>query len=229
MKKWMLLLCMTWFSLLLAQVRPTQADTKLDVFSKPVAQLTEADLKQFVALGFAEKITVVEVQKLYEQLTFAQKEIVFKAVAEEAGISLDEWEQERKTHQMAQQNFHGATPNAEIWRQFVENTWTWGLPAGSTFANYYYTDKWCETTQPTDPDTDYVFHFNMTYSANPDGLRWTSQSSQVYLAFMSAYGGNLNGFSASWSNVKLCIGENGVWAAGGAANVKNNIFVHPNN
>lgn len=55
MKKWMLLLCMTWFSLLLIQVQPTQADTKLAVFSKPIAQLTEADLKQFVALGFAEK------------------------------------------------------------------------------------------------------------------------------------------------------------------------------
>ena len=195
-------------------------------------ELNEADLARFVELAFNEEITAAQAQSVYERLTDVQKGTVSNLVALQAGIPLEEWNREKEAYQRAfEEPLRQPAPSSigELWRQPVENRWTSGYPQGYSFASYYYQDQWCETVYPTDPDIDWVFHFNMTYSANPDGLRWTSDSAQVYLAFMTSYQGKLNSFAYNWAQVKVCLGTNGVSAAGGASNVKNNVFLTPNN
>lgn len=228
MRKNLILLYLCLMGLLIWQTHHNRVQADSSPFDKPVTELTQADLKEFIELGFAEKISVEQAKILYEQLSQTQKEIVSNLVAEQAGIPLELWEKEKANNKI---NYSVNLLNSinPLWRQFVENTWTLGYPNGSTFASTYYVDRWCENATPPDPDSDWVFHFNMSYSQNPNGLRWTSKSTQVYLAFMSAYGGNINSFSYSWSHVKLCIGTAGVEAAGGTENVKNNVFLHPNN
>jgi hypothetical protein len=199
-------------------------------------EASENDLEKFVELAFNEQITVLQTQKFYESLTDQQKEMVSNFVAIKADIPLEEWERERESYQSAfapvsseTLRNQSSTLSTELWRQPIENTWTTGYPPGHAFAAFYYIDPYCEGGPNPDPDDDWMFYFPISYSMNPDGLRWTSDSAQVYLAFMTAYGGDLNGFAYTWEQVRLCIGTGGVTAAGGPNNVSNNLFVHPNN
>jgi hypothetical protein len=73
------------------------------------------------------------------------------------------------------------------------------------------------------------FFYYPIYSGNPDGLRWTTTSAQVYLVFMTAYGGNLNGFARSWHHAQLCLGAGSVAAAGGQEHVKAKVYLSPDN
>jgi hypothetical protein len=219
---------------ILAQTSPTNDPSSPEIpgLDKPVGQLTEEDLKIFVELSFNEQISAAQAQSFFERLTKKQEEIVSDLIAEQAGIPLDDWNREKEAFQQEiGQAANQPLPSSigELWRQPIENRWTSGYPQGYSFASRYYQDQWCETTYPTDEDIDWVFHFNMTYSNNPDGLRWTSDSTQVYIVFMSLYNGNLNSFAYNWAHVKVCLGTNGVDAAGGPSNVKSNVFLTPNN
>lgn len=112
-------------------------------------------------------------------------------------------------------------------RQLIENAWTIGFPPGSTWPSEYYDSPLCDE-KPEDSDWTFLY-YPMEYSQNPDGLRWTTTSSQVYAAFMGSYAVNLGGYSFGWNEVRLCIGTTGVSLAGGPDNVKNTTFLHPNN
>ena len=233
-----LLAILTVNGVVLAQGEVEQGDdAKINhSISEVSINVNQVDLEGFVELAFSERITVAQTQSFYEQLTNEQKEKVSDLVAIKAGIPVEKWDQDRKLHQREIDSLSHLNARAslgkslatsgELWRQPIENTWTSGLPPGSAFATRYFTDQYCDGA---DADDDYVFYFSMTYSMNPDGLRWTSNSAQVYLAFMTAYGGNLNGFAYTWNEARLCLGTGGVSAAGGPNNVKNNVFLHPNN
>lgn len=105
----------------------------------------------------------------------------------------------------------GATP--DCWRQIVEKAATAGGGSGSQ--GYYTTVNRCDRID----DIDYVFGFWYDAS-NPDSLRWYSTSSQVAWVL-----GNLNGYGLSNTEVRLCIGDNRVFLAGGADWIKQTIFV----
>jgi len=166
-----------------------------------------------------------------------QREKVGEFLAIPAAVSLDEWRQFINSNRAGCQDNLPGKPAlrfaplgfpGEIWREPIENIWTYGYPPGYTFAATYWVSPDCDG----DPgDDDWAFFFGRSsewYSRNPSGLRWTSQSVRVYLAFMAAYGGNLNGYSFGWTEARLCIGTTGVDAADGADNVKNNVFLSPN-
>ncbi|MES4787635.1 MAG: hypothetical protein C4294_19580 [Nitrospiraceae bacterium] len=147
-------------------------------------------------------------------------------VAVRADIPLAQWHKSIESHKRkTAPKSSGIKPlfPGEIWREPIENAWTWGYPPGSTFVASYWSSPLCDD-DPSDDDWGFIFY--MSYNQDPDSLRWTSNSGQVYLAFQVAYGGNLNGYAFNWGEVRLCIGTNGVSAAGGPDNVKANVFVH---
>ncbi|MBI3242849.1 MAG: hypothetical protein HYZ49_11200 [Chloroflexi bacterium] len=194
------------------------------------SKLKKADLQKFVDLAFSEEITVPQAQAFYEQLTSKQKDVVSDLVATKASIPLDEWRQAKELYEQevvsqlsdtSHVNISESILIAEIWRQPIEPHT--GMGAGTVTASSYWADPYCENASPPDPDTDWIFYFSMTYSMNPDGLRWSTSSTQVWLALLTAYGGNLNSYAYYWNSVYVCLGTTGVSAAGGAANVRNNL------
>ena len=200
----------------------------------PVQEWTDVELQRFVNLAVNEQITVPEAQQVWEKLTPVQRERVGEFLAIEVGISVDNWRQFVKNNATKQSampindNYGELGYPGEIWREPIENVWTYGYPPGATFAGSYWNTPLCDD-DPNDPDwTFYFYQPYEWYSRNPDGLRWTSNSAQVYLAFMTAYFGNLNGYSFSWNEARLCIGTRGVDLAGGPDNVKANLFLSPN-
>ncbi len=64
----------------------------------------------------------------------------------------------------------------------------------------------------------------MNYANDPDGLRWKTNSSQVYLAFL-VYGLNLNSFAYMWWEVKVVVGKTATSAAGGAPWVRDHLYL----
>jgi len=215
-----------WPSIAIAQEEPMVA-TKL---KQMTSALTRNDLELYVELAFNEQITVPQAQLFYAGLTKEQKAMVSDLVGIRAGIPLDEWRRDIESHRLQSSSPY---PNAatlatsgEVWRQYIENKWLWLPPPGATYASYYYGDHYCEGGANPDPDSDWVFYYPM-YSGNPDGLRWTTTSTQVYLVFMTAYGGNLNGFARSWYHAQLCLGAISVAAAGGQEHVKTSVYLSP--
>jgi hypothetical protein len=195
----------------------------------PVSEWTNADLRQLIELAVDERITVPEARDVWRQLTEEQREKTGELLAIKTGILLGEWQQFVESNKTTLRGFTPLGFPGEIWREPIENIWTWGQPPGTTFASSYWNSPSCDD-DPSDPD--WAFWFNRSYewySRNPSGLRWTSSdSAQVYLAFMAAYNGNLNGYSFNWKEARLCIGTTAVSVAGGPDNVKNNVFLSPN-
>ncbi len=209
---------------------PTQNADLPDLYG-PVNEWSETDLEQWVNWVVEERSTVSEAQAVWKKASVEQREKIGELLALKAGVPLDEWqkfvESNSTSGRAALQTLvpHGFP--GEIWRQHIENTWTVGHPPGSTFASSYWNSPNCDD-DPSDPD--WAFKFDKSYewySRDPDSLRWTSESAQVYLAFMAAYGGDLSGYSFSWNEARLCIGTTGVRAAGGTSKVKNNVFLSP--
>jgi len=200
--------------------------------NRPFSEYVDTDLNQFVRDAISESITVLEAQHIWEHLTDVQKEKAGELLAIQSGIPIAEWHRFVKRHRehamlAKSQRGHILGFPGEIWREPIENTWTSGYPPGTTFASSYWNSPMCDD-DPSDPDWAFYFYQPYEwYSRNPDGLRWTSDSARVYLAFMAAYRGNLNGYSFSWNEAHLCIGTNGVKAAGGPDNVRNNLFLSP--
>lgn len=201
-------------------------------------QWSDGDLPQLVDLAVAERITVPELQAIWDQLSPEQREQVGFDLAAKVGMSANEWTNISLSDGQVGSQLSDVVPSrntfepefaGEIWRQFIENRWTNGQPPGSTFARMYFDSPLCDD-DPSDHDWTFLFDRSYEwYSRNPDGLRWTTSSSQVYLAFMAAYGGNLNAYSFGWNEARLCLGTGGVNAAGGTDKVKSAVFLHPNN
>lgn len=109
-------------------------------------ELTNADLARFVDLAFKEQITAPQAQAFYEQLTERQRQIISDLVGIKAGIPLIEWRRSIESYRHKTALLSSSTTSSkiapqyagEVWRQPIENAWTWGYPAGSTWASSYY-------------------------------------------------------------------------------------------
>ncbi len=68
-------------------------------------------------------------------------------------------------------------------------------------------------------DADWLPHFQIWYQRDPDSLRWFTDSSRVWWAFLIFYGLNLNSFAYDWAGwgggVWLVWGFTAVEVAGG--------------
>ncbi len=100
------------------------------------------------------------------------------------------------------------TAGGLAWSQDIENRW-WASPGA--YEDYWWSDQY---TCDDNADTDYIFHFSLYYSQNPNGLRWTTDNPAVYSYIQGAYGGNLRGFSWSLDDSFLCVGDNGIYFFG---------------
>lgn len=96
-----------------------------------------------------------------------------------------------------------------------------GNYSGDTYASSYTTSYTCDG----DPsDIDYVFNFSTSWAEDPDNVRWYANA-YVRTVFAAAYSSNLLGSSLCTSPIQLCIGTNGVTAAGGAGYVKSKLYI----
>lgn len=185
----------------------------------PVTKEEYNRLEAFVEEALHDRISAIDAQATYESLDDSQREIVHRLVEAKTSTSLVADDDDDVPGQATP----GLDPQAAgaKWQQPIENVWTYNYQ-GKVFSTYSYVDWNCDD----DPsDKEYVFYYPYP-SIAPSALRWTSTSAQVYLAFMAAYGGNLLGFGYNYGEARLCIGDKGVFAAGGAAKVQSSIFVH---
>jgi len=138
---------------MLAQEPPPQDVDSLNLpgLDGPVSKWTEADLRQFVALAVDERITVPEAQNIWKQLTEEQKEKVGELLAIKVGIQPDEWQRFVQSNKVTLRGFTPLGFPGEIWREPIENIWTWGYPPGTTFATSYWDSPYCDD-DPSDHD-----------------------------------------------------------------------------
>lgn len=193
---------------------------------------TERELERFVDLAFKEQWSVLQVEEVWNHLDEKQKQQVGVLLAIKAGVQPHNWlefiHRESLLSKTAVMKESFVASQGELWRQYIENIWTWGYPPGTTFASSYWNSPLCDN-DPSDPDWAFWFWQPYEwYSRNPDGLRWTTTSARVYLTFMAAYGGNLNGYAYSWQEARLCLGTTAVDVAGGPDYVRQTIFLSPN-
>lgn len=175
-------------------------------------ELDRAALERFVESAMTEQVAVEEAQAIYESLNDAEQGVITEILKEQL-----------RTEEQSQLAADGPAQAAgSIWTEYIENVWTDGLPPGSVFGASAYVDWNCDD-DPT--DKEYVIYYPFP-AVSPAGIRWTTTSSQVYLAFMVAYGGNLLGFGYHHGEARLCIGDKGVALAGGPLKVQSTVFLH---
>lgn len=191
-----------------------------------INSINEVDTEEFVELIVTERITVPDVAVYLKNLDESQYQEFVRIFTERVGINRAEIQQEaaKYTTILSQDELLSAeaevilAPGA-VWAEVVENTWTWDI--NGPFSIFWYEDWGCDD----DPaDKEYVFYY--AFPSNPTSeLRWTTTSAQVYAAF-AVYNWNLLGFGYNFSEVRLCIGDNGVGLAGGPDKVRDTVFVH---
>lgn len=188
------------------------------ITSKSPTEISDMDIEKVVGLTVSNQIVVEQLAEFMEKLDKQQFDTMRRLFSERVGIDIQPTKADN-TSVMGTQTL--ATSWA--WVETIENVWTWNYNP-KIFASHSVIDSNCDG----DPsDVDYVFYYPIsTTPATKGNLRWTTTNAQVYAAFMFAYGGNLSAYSYNWSSVRLCIGDNGVWAAGGQSTVANSVFIH---
>ncbi len=186
---------------------------------KSSADITAADIEKIVDSIARNRIDVENLAVFMGKLDHHQREAMRLLLADKANIDVKAF---------APGDTPAAQPELSTIRAYtyvetIENVWTWDYNP-KIFASFHYQDANCDG----DPnDNEYVFYYPISTSSSTKGnLRWTTTSPLVYAAFSLAYGGNISAFGTSWSEVRLCIGDSGVAAAGGAGHVASTVFVH---
>ena len=207
----------------LPPVRNTPPLPRLDVepdLDKPVSAWSDTDWERLVELIVGERITIPQSEVIVEQMTEEQIARVGELLAIRVGVPLDEWRRSIESNQDASQSPkitpQGLAPlsTGKIWIQPIEydNLGYGAIP-------WYYSSSECGG------DDDWVFAFLLFYAQDPDGLRWWTNSSQVYWAFLVRYGLRLNGFTYRWNEARLCVGKTGASLAGGPDYVEDHLFL----
>jgi hypothetical protein len=192
------------------------------VISNAEGNITNADLAKVVDLIMANQITVEQLGSFMAKLDKQQLETMRVLFSERTGVTIHPVDlKQAEAIDVSPLGMQVAASYAYV--ETIENVWTWNYNP-KIFASFWYTDRYCDG----DPnDNEYVFYYSVSTSPSTKGnLRWTTTNPIVYAAFMLAYGGNLSAFGYSYSEVRLCIGDTGVAAAGGASAVGTSVFVH---
>lgn len=195
--------------------------------SKSASTLTQADFQSVVELMVTERITVPEAANFISKLNPEQLRRFEGIFCARLGVQCADLKQDMTIHPVKSVSRGLGVPGNELmapgaaWADVIENVWTWNYNP-KIFAHGWYEDWTCD-----DDPSDKEFVFVYAIGANPVGtLRWTTTSPLVYGAFGVAYGWNLLGFGYNFNEVRLCIGDRGVAAAGGQGHVASTVFVH---
>jgi hypothetical protein len=210
-----------------ASASASKSNQSTAALSKPASTLTQADLELVADLMVMERITVPKAANFISKLNPEQLRRFEEIFCARLGVQCSELKQDM-TVQPVRSGSSGLgaagdqlmAPGA-AWADVIENVWTWNYNP-KIFAHGWYEDWNCD-----DDPADKEFVFVYAIGAHPVGtLRWTTTSPLVYGAFGVAYGWNLLGFGYNFNEVRLCIGDRGVAAAGGAGHVGSTVFVH---
>ena len=193
----------------------------VSIIDKAGGDITNADLAKVVDLIMTNQITVEQLARFMAKLDKQQLETMRVLLSDRAGITIQSVDSKRADAMGTPLGRQVAASFAYV--ETIENVWTWNYNP-KIFAGFWYQDGLCDG----DPsDNEYVFYYPISTSASTKGnLRWTTTNPLVYAVFSVAYGGNLSAFGYNYSEVRLCIGDNGVAAAGGAYAVGTSVFVH---
>lgn|GEM_PF-2389340 len=94
--------------------------------------------------------------------------------------------------------------------------------SGATYASSWAYDWYCDE----DPsDAEYRLDYYPSWNVDPDRVRWYSYNNWINFVFYQLYGSNLTGLSLCGNPKSLCIGDNGVFAAGGIGIVSSSVFI----
>lgn len=94
--------------------------------------------------------------------------------------------------------------------------------SGDTLSLTHYINAVCDA----DPsDDDWLYQFYPTWADDANDYRWYASDWWVRTTLDSVYSGVLTGYTLCSSPVQLCLGTNGVTAAGGHNAVANNLFI----
>ncbi len=201
---------------------------------EPAVMLGDWSLDEFVLLAYNRRVSVEQVDAYLAHLDEEQIPKLIDLMAAQAGFDPEVLRKERRKHlsEVNRLQEHPypdlqamSYPVPSLWRQNIERK----TRAGGKTVDTYYVDYGCENDYWYDPDKDWVFHFNMGYSMNPDGLRWGTTDPWVHGIFWAAYRNNINGFTMGWDHAKLCIGNVAVQASGGPSYLRWVIYLTSNN
>jgi hypothetical protein len=185
----------------------------------PVSEWTDVDLEQLVEMAINEQITVPEIRIIVEQMTEEQLAKVAELLAIRTGV-LDEWRQ-------SSDESRGSSKGDTSCQLTSYTGYAWGcypveyhhrVPHYKN-ADWYYSSKECGST-----DEDWILYYYIYYASNPDGLRWDTDSTQVYLAFL-IYGLDLNSFAYRFDEVQLVVGKTAASMAGGIDKVRDHLYL----
>jgi len=205
----------------LAQVTPPPPGDSRSLnppgWDDPVKKWTDADLERLVEMAINEQITVSETRVIVEQMTEKQITKVAELLAIRAGVR-DEWQQSRDESRESNEKETSCLSRSYTWGCYPVEYWH-RVPYYKN-ADWYHSSKECNSA-----DADWIFYYYIYYANDPNGLRWKTNSSRVYLAFL-AYGLDLNSFAYSWSEVRLVAGKTATSMAGGPDWVGDHLYLY---
>lgn len=208
-----------------------QSSAAYETLQQDSPNITAQDIDRFVDLVISDEITVEEMHDFQKQLTKQQKQradkLFVEKVSKQGQVAVDptqhlvEEEVPLNDASITASCDPGAAPNC--WQQNIEEVYL--PPSGWYYGTF--TEGWYTTTYTCDQDrdVDYVFAGRRD-ATNPDKLRWTSTSSQVAYAIELINGTNINSYGLNLYEVRLCLGDNTVYYAGGPDKVRANLYTY---
>jgi hypothetical protein len=178
------------------------------------APISRADIEKFVAQAFAKEVTTAQVRAFYNGLDARQKTL-FKEAADRrlAQVKVPPKPPTDPNTPVAPQH-HGDCwegGNTECWESSAPSSAQVFGPPGSTLSSTYYWNEFqCDGN---DPDWELVLYFPFDTAGHPDWTKW--DSSDPTLAVFSIQGYSFKTFGYSFGEVRLCMPDSLVYAAGG--------------
>jgi hypothetical protein len=177
-----------------------------------VSSWTVEELMVLTELVTSESLTILETKTVLDQLTESQRTTLGELLAGWAGIPLEEAHEAMETRREKE----ALGPCTK-----TERAYLWGCYpceyAGSCARNPTLSDYWWDGLECGTADSDWLPHFHIEHSQNPDQLRWYTTSSLVYTCIATFNGLNLNSYAyswADWNDVWLVVGKTAVGCAG---------------
>ncbi len=121
-----------------------------------------------------------------------------------------------------EQEIYGDAPEAPLLRGACTQDVEKANLSGDTYSSTHFNDTWCDADGS---DVDWLYEFYPSWADNSDNYRWYASDWWIRTTFDTVYSGKLTGYTLCSSPVGICLGTNGVTAAGGATAVANNLFI----
>jgi hypothetical protein len=206
---------------LLPNLAPSAAVAAASPLDKPAAQLTTADLQQFVGLAAGNQITAAQVQAFIAKLSPAQQRTL--RTLSEARIRDDAAKKPKPTPSTAPapEQPAGTEDHGIPWSQLIEYQDPHTSPT-LPWTHYTNTRYACDDQL----DIEYILVFDVN-SDDPDLNRWKTSIGSMYWYLWTTGALNLKAFGETQHHrIDMCISDTAVDTYGGGINnVKANTWI----